>query len=508
MLPCVGVRPQDWDRGVDQLFVTRGRRHHYRWLAALSLGTSLALSAACITTPTRDPRAVLERIAYGASPDDVDRVRALGAEAFIEEQLDPASIDDSAFEARLAGYPTLAMSLPAVVQTYGNGGSNMPGVPMMELVDAKILRSVYSKRQLEAVLTDLWINHFHVRDSGITVGSFERDSIRPFVLGRFEDMLVAVSRSPAMAIFLNNVLNVREGLVVDGVEKGINENFARELLELHTVGVKAGYTQADVIDLARVFTGWNVDWATPDGFTYIDWLHDKGSKRMMGLTIPAGGGEEEGRAALAYLARHPSTAARVASKLVRRFVDEKAPAALVQAATDTYLQTDGDLREVMRTILLSDAFLMRAPRTKVKRPLVLVASTLRALRMDIQGDIPRYRDHLALLGESPYAATDPRGYSEDSAHWLAPGALLNRLQFLQATAQRAQDGGVDFEVTGFETSPELVTKLAARFAVRGLSRGSAGPIEHYGDQLVAFSGSRRSVEVAGLVLSSPEFLFH
>jgi uncharacterized protein (DUF1800 family) len=469
---------------------------------------SLALSAACIAPATRDPRAVLERIAYGASPDDVARVRVLGADAFIEEQLDPGSIDDAVFEARLAGYPTLAMSLPAVVQSYGDSGPNSPSIPMTELVEAKILRAVYSKRQLEAILTDLWINHFHVRDNGVTLGSYERDAIRPHVLGRFEDLLVAVARAPAMAVFLDNVSNMRDGVVMNGVEKGINENFARELLELHTVGVETGYTQQDVVDLARIFTGWSVDWTRSDGFTYRDPLHDKGAKRVMGLTIAAGGGEEEGRAALAYLAAHPKTAERVARKLVRRFVDESEPGALVQAAIDTYRQTGGDLREVMRTILLSDAFINRAPRTKVKRPLVLVASALRALRMEIQGDVARYHEQLALLGEAPYAAIDPRGYADDSGHWLAPGTLLNRLQFMQVTAQRAQDDGVDFEVTGSEASPDLVAKLAARLVVRGFSRGSAGPIERFADMLLPSSPALRTLEVVGLVLSSPEFQFH
>jgi len=465
---------------------------------------ALALSASCIGPDRTDPRPLLDRIAYGPSPEDTRRIREIGARAFIEEQLDPTSIDDSAFEARLASYPTVGMSLAdiASIQTIG------PDVPMLESMDAKILRAAYSKRQLEAILSDFWFNHFHVRNDGITVGSYERDVIRAHVLGRFEDMLVAVARSPAMAIYLNNMENVRDGVVIGGVERGINENYARELLELHTVGVDAGYTQQDVIALARCLTGWSVDFEEPDGFTYIDGLHDKGPKQVMGLAIGANGGEDDGRRALAYLAAHPSTAAQIARKLVRRFVDENPPQALVDAATDTFLRTRGDLREVMRTILLSDAFLSRPPRTKLKRPLVLIASTIRALRLEIQDDVGFYRSYLWLLGELPYNAGDPRGYSENSAQWLASGALLSRLEFVWLAAGRARAAGLDLDVSGSEPSFELIGRIKVRLALSRLSSGTLQPIVDYAEWLAVLPPDIRAVETAGLVLSSPEFQYH
>ena len=465
---------------------------------------ALALSASCIGQGGRDPRPLLDRIAYGPSPEDSLRIRELGARAFIEEQLHPESIDDSAFEARLASYPTVGMSLTDVVSNQ----MSTPDVPLLELMDAKILRAAYSKRQLEAILTDFWFNHFSVRDAGITLGSYERDVIRAHVFGRFEDMLVAVARSPAMAIYLNNMENVRDGLVINGVERGINENYGRELLELHTVGLGSGYTQQDVIALARCFTGWNVDLAAPDGFAYIDWLHDKDPKQVMGLAIGANGAEDDGRRALAYLAAHPSTAAQIARKLVRRFVDENPPAALVDAATDTFLRTGGDLGEVMRTILLSDDFLARPPRTKLKRPLVLIASTIRALRLEIRDDVEFYRSYLWLLGELPYYAGDPRGYSENSAQWLAPGALLSRLEFVRVAAERATAAGLDLGASGSEASSELVGRIKTQLALSNLSSGTLQPILEYAEWLGLFPPDTRALETAGLMLSSPEFQYH
>lgn len=470
---------------------------------------ALSASAACIPSAFREGRPLLDRIAYGPNAADSARMQAIGPDAFLEEQLHPERIDDAAFESRLAGLTTLGLSVGDISRLYGEGSAGMPHVPSAELVDAKILRSFYSRRQLEAVLIDFWMNHFQVRDSGLTIGPFERDAIRPHVLGRFEDMLVAVARSPAMEIFLDTVLNVRDGILADGVEKGINENYARELLELHTVGTGASYTQQDVTELARCFTGWSVDWSTPDGFLYVDHLHDPGAKQVLGLTLAAGGGESDGRRVLAYLAVHPMTARRIATKLVTRFVDEEPPPALVDAATATFLATDGDLREVLRTILASHE-MRHASRVhgKVKRPLVLVASTVRALGLEVQADLGRYRDFLGLLGEYPYAASDPRGYPEQSDHWIAPGSMLGRLQFVESTVFHAGAAGLDFGVTGAEPSGELVRALARSFRLRGMSAAALQSVEAYADHLATQPPGNRKAEVAGLLLSSTRFLTH
>jgi len=471
------------------------------WLALACLSTQ----AACV----KEGRWLLDRIAYGPTPAEAARVRALGADAYIDEQLHPERIDDAAFEARIAHLETLSMSIGEVAQRYGSGGMDMPGVPLGELVDAKILRAVYSKRQLEAVLTDFWVNHFHVRDSGLTIGAYERDAIRPHVLGRFEDMLLAAARSPAMAIFLDTIMNVRDGVNGDGIERGINENYARELLELHTVGIDGGYTQEDIVEVARCFTGWNVDWNAPDGFEYIDYLHDQGAKQVMDLVLPAGGGEQDGRRVLSYLASHPQTARTIATKLVRRFVADDPPPALVDAVAQTFLATGGDLRAVTEQVIASREMRRAAlDRSKMKRPFVLVASTARALGVDASAEIGRMRDTLALLGEYPYAANDPRGYPEDSQRWVAPGSLLGRLQFVQTAANRAAAAGVDLGVTGTEASNELVRRLAERLGLRHLPAAEAAPIEAYAERLLGFPPETRRSETVGLVLSSSRFLTH
>lgn len=473
----------------------------------LALAVALAALGACVPRGWREGRPLLHRITYGPNAADTARILDIGVVDFLEEQLHPERIDDAAFEARLADRATLRMPVGEVVAIYGATDSEMPDVPLLDLVDQKILRAIYSKRQLEALLIDFWMNHFHVRDAGMTLGAFERDAIRPNVLGRFEDLLTAVARSPAMAIYLDNVLNVRDGVMMDGTRRGINENYARELLELHTVGADAGYDQQDVIDLARCFTGWSIDWNAPDGFVYVDEFHDKGPKTVMGLVLPAGGGQSDGLRALAYLAAHPSTARRVATKLVRRFVDESAPPALVDAATATYTATGGDLRQVMREILDSTEMRRAAgSRAKVKRPLVLVASTIRVIGLEVQDDLARYRDFLGLMGEFPYAATDPRGYPEDSEHWIAPGSLFARFQFVQSTILRAQERGVDLGVTGDESAAVLVARLAHRLGLPALSSAELAPIEGYA--ALPFPRAARVSETAGALLFTPRFLKH
>ena len=239
----------------------------------------------------------------------------------------------------------------------------------------KLLRAVYSERQLQEVLTDFWFNHFNVDvrkiDDRPVVVEYERDVIRPRVLGRFRDLLGATAKSPAMLFYLDNWLSK---------DRGLNENYARELMELHTLGVDGGYTQADVVNVARAFTGWTMSKPhEATGFAFNDRMHDHGAKRVLGRTIKAGGGVEDGEQVLDLLARHPSTARFIATKLVRRFVADDPPPALVDRAARTFRRTDGDLREVMRTILTSPEFLAPAAyRAKVKSPFEYVVSLLRA----------------------------------------------------------------------------------------------------------------------------------
>ena len=383
---------------------------------------------------------VLNRIAYGPRPGDVARVRSLGLERYIDEQLRPERIADDGVAARLAGLTTLRMSPREIVDTIerpqiearrerrqqasGDAAPQRPAQPdaiqqkanslVGELSEQKILRAAYSERQLQEVLTDFWFNHFNVdarkgRDR-FFVTEYERDVIRPHVLGKFRDLLGETAKSPAMLFYLDNWMSadpngphaaMRPPRAARGpfggrapappaaprrqpqrpnAPKGLNENYGRELMELHTLGVDGGYTQKDVVEAARAFTGWTIE--PPQrgaGFRFDPRLHDDGPKVVLGHAIKAGGGEADGEQVLDILAKHPATATFIATKLVRRFVGDAPPPALVARAARRFRDTDGDLREVTRTILTSPEFLSPdAYGAKTKTPLEFAASALRA----------------------------------------------------------------------------------------------------------------------------------
>src|SRR5579884_1671999 len=235
-----------------------------------------------------------------------------------------------------------------------------------DLAEARVYRAIYSNRQLEEELTDFWFNHFNVfLDKGADrylVSEYERDAIRPYVLGRFRDLLEATAKSPAMLFYLDNWQSVGADAAANArrpakARRGLNENYARELMELHTLGVDGGYTQKDVTEVARCFTGWTIKAPRQGGgFEYNDRMHDKGEKVVLGVTIPAGGGIEDGEKVLDILAHHPSTARFISKELAQRFVADNPPATLIDRMAQTFVKSDGDLREVMRTMLTSKEF--------------------------------------------------------------------------------------------------------------------------------------------------------
>jgi uncharacterized protein (DUF1800 family) len=429
---------------------------------------------------------VLNRLTFGPRPGDADRVQAMGLAAYIAGQLHPDAIDDAALDARLAPLGALDVSsrafatdyyLPMVAarqvftDTQKTGATaalprlgwhlqpiaalSLPGgdkpVSVLQqssvtpdelryqrenqaVLDAlqgqKLLRAVYSERQLQEVLTDFWFNHFNVDvrkiDDRPVMVEYERDVIRPHVLGRFRDLLGATAKSPAMLFYLDNWLSK---------DRGLNENYARELMELHTLGVDGGYTQADVVDVARAFTGWTMRKPhEATGFEFNDKMHDHRAKVVLGQTIKAGGGVEDGERVLDLLARHPSTARFIAAKLVRRFVQDDPPPALVDRASKTFRRTDGDLGEVMRTILTSPEFLAPAARrAKVKAPFEYVASLLRATRASVT-NARSFVGTIASMGEPLYQCQPPTGYADRSSFWMNTGALIGRLNFAQSLA--------------------------------------------------------------------------
>jgi uncharacterized protein (DUF1800 family) len=515
---------------------------------------------------------VLNRLGFGARPGDVERVKAMGIDNYITQQLFPEKIDDSASEAKLQNLGALRMTNAELYEKYpqpgqllkqlqkrGNlpadlaaardnrvkGGANaapnanaaktgdamageMQGPDAAkandpaknnaqannvaanpqdspeyrkavreyfmennlrpaqfltgELQMSRILRAVYSERQLQEVMVDFWTNHFNVfagkgADRWLLI-SYDRDTIRPHTLGKFYDLLLADAQSPAMLFYLDNFQSVspdaqlgpqqRPGAARGPLarlgnnpqqqrpqqqqqqRRGINENYARELMELHTLGVDGGYTQKDVQEVARCFTGWTI--FAPRGagaaaqaitngrlaerlrtdagkFVFNPRAHDDGEKIVLGHRIPAGGGAKDGLMVLDIVAHHPATAKFIATKLVRHFVSDDAPPALVDRVAQTFLKTDGDIREVLKAIFSSPEFNSAdAYRAKVKRPFELAISAVRTLGADTNGG-PQMHQWIARMGQPLYGFQTPNGYSDVAENWVNTGALLERMNF-------------------------------------------------------------------------------
>jgi len=315
-----------------------------------------------------------------------------------------------------------------------------------DLMAAKLFRAVYSNRQLQEVLADFWYNHFNVFiEKGADrylVTAYERDELRPRVLGKFEDLLRATAQSPAMLFYLDNWESAGAQSPA-GIrrKRGLNENYGRELLELHTLGVDGGYTQKDVTEVARCFTGWTIKQPQRVAeFEFNPRMHDDGEKTVLGVRIPAGGGIEDGFKVLHLLAHHPSTARFISRQLAMHFVADDPPAALVNRMAATFLKKDGDLRAVLKTMFDSPEFWSRgAYRAKIKSPLEMVASSLRAI--DAQVDFTfGLNNQLNQLGEPLYRKAEPTGYSNSGQEWLNSAGLLARMNFSVALANNKVPG--------------------------------------------------------------------
>jgi uncharacterized protein (DUF1800 family) len=445
----------------------------------------------------------LDRLGYGPDPWSRAQMAATGIGPYIDMQLEPDVIDDSAFQAMLAPYPLVGMDYAEVRAAYDGRTREVRG----DLARVRMLRAIHSRRQLEAVLIDFWVDHFNVYAAGggdtrAGIVHHEHRAIAPHVLGRFEDMLIGVAQSPAMLDYLDNDRNSRWG---------INENYARELLELHTVGVDGGYTLQDIQELARLLTGWtttNDAAESTTGFIYRDNWHDSGPKTFLGSTWPGNEGIQEGLDALQILARHPKTAERVSHKLAVRFVGEDPPAELVAEMAGIYMSTNGDLLEVMRYLLYTDDFFSRAAfGTKVKRPFHFAASIARALKIHDPAAIDPFVGDVASLGEPLYQARLPTGYPDVSALWAGNGMLLRRFEQAYATAQQWR--GFSFTLDESGTPEEITDALIARIFVRPVSAHTrVAAVDHV---LTLPAWAQRDIpaeESLAVLLSSPEFLTH
>jgi uncharacterized protein (DUF1800 family) len=507
----------------------------------------------------------LNRLTFGPRPGDAAHVRRVGVDRWIASQLEPERLRDESgrqvggrFEMLEASSRDLVALFTRVRQARrqqamrGDTGSRadanrqaMEADPELrvarrrlqravaDLQAAKVARAVVSERQLLEVMVDFWENHFSVfagkGQTRLFLTHYDRDVIRPHAFGDFRELLGAVARSPAMLFYLDNWQSAADSGHVTARApgrgaraagpmrrrpRGLNENYARELLELHTLGVDGGYTQQDVIEVARALTGWSIDQRQGE-FAFRPAIHDADEKVVLGHRIRAGRGIEDGEQVLDVLARHPATALHIARKLTVRFVSDSPPPELVARAAETFRRTEGDLRAVVRTIVTSPEFFSRsAYRAKVKSPFELVTSALRAVNAEID-TTPRTAQIVARLGQPIFGRQTPDGWPETGGEWMNAGAILNRINFGFAVAAGRVPGATLDRWTHAASLTSAGREAQVEGVVRTLLSGEASPetwtILRSGENplagrdvtgIVALEGL---AQVIGLALGAPEF---
>jgi uncharacterized protein (DUF1800 family) len=522
---------------------------------------------------------VLNRVGYGPRPGDVARVRELGIYRHILRQLYPERIPDTACRERIADLEFIHLPATDVVNRLTKPDPKLRKefnearkklaelqqaekkdrkaisalqktireyqaktdrfLPIRQLASAKVIRAVHSERQLEQVMVDFWFNHFNVFGRkgalSLVIPDFEERALRPHAFGKFEDLLVAVAKHPAMLFYLDNWMSFapegspvldqkgrktkRRPLLARG--KGLNENYARELLELHTVGVDQGYSQKDIIEVARCFTGWTItNYRRGEGvnFQFVPRVHDAGPKRVMGLRIRPGGGIEDGMRVLEYLATHPNTAYFISEKLCRRFVADDPPKALVKRCAGTFLETGGDIRKVLYRIFSSPEFYSReAARQKMKKPSEYAVSAMRALGVTVEPNQNMLRQ-IGVLGEACYFCEPPTGFPDVAEKWGGSNAILARVNFATTLATgRIRGAKPDYEELLADLparEAEVITERLTQILVGiPLDPRTQGSIEKtIGRAREQSKGQRRKAtfkEAAGflaaLILGSPDF---
>ncbi|MES2325167.1 MAG: DUF1800 domain-containing protein [Pseudomonadota bacterium] len=461
-----------------------------------------AIVPAHAAPPSTEQQAVhvLNRLANGPKPGDIDRVVKMGVQRYIDTQLNPQSLlYPPALTERLAALDSPNRSAGEVagkfiearkdVREQEEGATQrrreVLGAITRDTADARLLRAIDSPRQLEEVMVDFWFNHFNVHSSkGIDralIASYERDAIRPYVFASFRDMLGATAKHPAMLYYLDNQASTAPGFVpgkkrmqADAAPfqpKGLNENYARELMELHTIGVDGGYTQKDVTELARMLTGWTYNPRAlvlrNQTFVFADERHDHGVKQWLGRTVPDQG-QAEGEMALDVLAQHPATARHLGFKLAQYFVQDQPPPALVDRLARSYLDSKGDIRTVLRTLFASAEFMApEAIGAKFKTPYQYVVSAMRASGVPVSNTGPLLNT-MSQLGMPLYGCQTPDGYKNTKAAWLNPDALTRRITFATALgsgklplASPAIDAGQLQATLGGSISGRTLTMVAA-----------------------------------------------
>jgi uncharacterized protein (DUF1800 family) len=452
----------------------------------------------------RVARFALDRLGYGPRPESIDEVLARGLERWVDDQLAPAA--DPALDTRLRPLTTLNQSIQETLARYDADQRTIAN-QLQEFRSAHFIRAVHGKNQLQEVLTDFWFNHFNVYegDSPTRYGivRYEADAIRPYVLGKFRDLLGAVANSWAMMSYLDNYLSTG---------RAINENYGRELMELHTLGVDGGYTQADVQEVARAFTGWGID-QRAGTFVFRAANHDQGTKTVLGQRLPANQGKKDGEDVLDILSRHPSAAHFISTQLCRRFVSDTPSDAVIGRAADAFTSSGGDLAQVMRAILGSTDFWNEAfGAGKIKTPHDYVSAALRALGAEVTSarafvDARTGAPTLTGMGMPTYESLDPTGWSNRGDDWLPnPGSHLTRMNFVLSLVSQTTEGvAVDLRTLIGSTDPS--DAAAVTQVVDSKIFGGTMPADVASAcRSVSASGSLPAgFKVVGLALASPAF---
>jgi uncharacterized protein (DUF1800 family) len=403
--------------------------------------------------PTGEDEATLlhhaRRLTFGPTPEVMARLRAVGTAAWIDEQLDWRAIDESALQPCLANYPRIAQTAAQI-----DAGPDSWMV-VYDMGTAAVVRAVWAKRQLYELLCDFWSNHLNIDINHDPSRSYkptdDRDVIRTHATGRFADMLVASAKSPAMLTYLDQASSRADGGRLP------NENYAREVMELHTVGVGGGYDEADIKEVAYLLTGWSLTSASGGTFTFRSAWHDMGPLASGGDVLGWSPGSLTGQAAgesfLTHLARHPKTANRLAWKMAVRFIGEhvKPTDPVVTTAAQTYLANDTAIAPMARSILTSSEFRASAGR-KARRPFEYMAACMRAMRLQFDplkatNLMWAVNSQLSLLGQYPYSWPAPNGYPDSNAKWLSTGAMVSRWNLASYTAVGFWFGGPTFDIT-------------------------------------------------------------
>ncbi len=426
---------------------------------AAPAGATATLQATATTKQPGLAWLAANRLMFGPRAGDLQHIDDIGVDAFIEEQLAVNAPDSDRLQSKLAPLTSLSLNTAALVQDSQTIKTNV----LMQLQQSTLLRAIYGARQLHEVMVDFWTNHFNIyffkNEDRFLKTIDDREVIRPHTLGKFIDILDASAHSPAMLVFLDNQTN-RKG--------NPNENYGRELMELHTISVDGGYTQDDVVAVARAFTGWSVRGynknnpnANAGEFVFIPGQHDNDAKTILGQTLPAGGGEQDGMKVLDLLAHNPHTATFISAKLARRFIADQPPANVVKAGASAFTSSGGDIKATLGAILHSEDF-KNSFGQKIKRPLDLVASSLRALDADTDGG-GLLIGALALMGQPLFQWQFPNGFPDTNGAWSGAGVMLTRWNLgIALGANAIKNTHIDFASLIQGHSGDVIDALSMR----------------------------------------------